>query len=1066
MIKNISFIFLSFFIFFSSVNCSECTIDDAVNASIPDRTNPWKLNTNQAITFNEYYISGKNLACGFKAFGYDSREEAIDAMLNALNDNDTKYERRNRKMREYIKNDYAENISVEEYLNKIKNIKHELSYNANKYFLDQNKKIQKIDPNLPILYTLIDAFAVLNNKNLYIYSAAPGEKILFISHAFSNDSSNVNQNLSLLHKNQHYNRLVETGHVNTNIRSQNDEDKHLTELRNSLLEEGRFREEQLSLNISFDSFSSEPLEEEIFFSLESPKSPEEEITFEDFSSSFLPTTPCYDLEFTEDEPHNQVSQPAQTEISFTASQIKYFVFGKAKYLPGLNAYESLIAAYKNAAKLFDDQNALFCHIQIYLKKNFLHENNSIDSMLKKLDTLINKKGSQSVIKKYRHYAKIYKGQIYVKQKELNKAWEIFDNLKTKNECYTKTYFLDMSEMILLYEYTPNGMTRENAVALAWTLFNKTIGNGKTQKKQTSNSTRQNDTFHPDYYKSKEANKRRTNIRDKVRRQGNVNRVRPRNRSTQDGSASNVSAPNVSAQPLDQIETMENSIVGRKRTKNSSTIKSQPPRKILRIMTSNTDTNTDTESDTDIDVDTKMQDQVENPENISDLYSLHDDSLNRNHNDDFLDTVDDINEKNKKLRDLILKGKYFSFKKKADEAIKYFSMVLYSNDDENQESIYYEQAYIGLGNVYCYEKQDIDTAIKIYLEGILKCPSSDLYCSLGDAYHYEKKDTNKAIEIYQEGINRCPSADLYRGLGNAYRYEKQEVHTAIEIYQEGIDKYPSAVLYRSLGDTYRYEKHEVHAAIEIYQEGIFKCPSADLYRSLGDAYYYEKKDTNKAIKIYQKGIDKCPSADLYCGLGDAYRYEKKDTNTAIEIYQEGIDRCPSADLYRSLGDSYYYEEKDTNKAISMYQKGIDNYPSADLYRALGDAYRHEKKNTNKAIAIYQEGIEKCPSAELYRALGDAYKYEKKDVYKAISIYQKGIKKCSSSDLYDALGDTYSFNFAKHERDINKSKAYQQKALDAYQMALSFNNHKINDKIKIKIDYIKKWFSSFETRRRIE
>ncbi|MDP1974560.1 MAG: hypothetical protein Q8K37_01160, partial [Alphaproteobacteria bacterium] len=182
MIKKYFFVLVSFFVFFSSVNYSDATIEEAVNAARPDRTNPWKLNSNQKITFNEYYISGKNLACGFKAFGYDSREEAIDAMLNALKDNDTKYERRNRKMREYIKNDYAENISVEEYLNKIKNTQHELSYNPNKQLFEDGT-LKKISEPQNVPYTLIDAFAVLNNKNLYIYNIAPGEKTVFISHA-------------------------------------------------------------------------------------------------------------------------------------------------------------------------------------------------------------------------------------------------------------------------------------------------------------------------------------------------------------------------------------------------------------------------------------------------------------------------------------------------------------------------------------------------------------------------------------------------------------------------------------------------------------------------------------------------------------------------------------------------------------------------------------------------------------------------------------------------------------------------------------------------------------------
>jgi hypothetical protein len=257
MIKYVCTISLSLFIFFSCVNCSESTIDDVVNSARPDRTNPWKLNTNPSVLFNEYYISGENLACGFRAFGYNSREEAIGAMLKALKDTSSQHERRNRKMREYIKDDCSSaEMSVEEYLNKIKNMKHELSYNANYNFLDQNNEIQKIHHDSKVPCTLINAFALLNNKNLYIYNVVPNEKIIFLSHAFFTD--NKNENVYLLQKNMHYNKLaqisIDVKDRDANTIAQHDENRYLEELKNDIFVKESLLNNNEDINVNNNFF--------------------------------------------------------------------------------------------------------------------------------------------------------------------------------------------------------------------------------------------------------------------------------------------------------------------------------------------------------------------------------------------------------------------------------------------------------------------------------------------------------------------------------------------------------------------------------------------------------------------------------------------------------------------------------------------------------------------------------------------------------------------------------------------------------------------------------------------
>jgi hypothetical protein len=250
-------IFLVIFVLFFSIDqqvfSNPTEIDNIVEKATPDRSIPWKV-TDSTLRFDEYFISTLKSECGFRAFGYDSKEIAIDTLLGALKDKSSIASTlRSTKLREFIDNDHGSKSnfsSAENYLNNLKTAKHELTYQPNINIYDKKNIIQKITED--VSYTLIDAFALLYNKNLYIYEVDPSKnKTLFLSHSYI--ISNNAENLYLLRKGFHYNRLVPTKDVSLNNLAKSAETQYLEELRNYYTKKYQKNSPYQRQNSSFNS---------------------------------------------------------------------------------------------------------------------------------------------------------------------------------------------------------------------------------------------------------------------------------------------------------------------------------------------------------------------------------------------------------------------------------------------------------------------------------------------------------------------------------------------------------------------------------------------------------------------------------------------------------------------------------------------------------------------------------------------------------------------------------------------------------------------------------------------
>ncbi|MDP1724471.1 MAG: hypothetical protein Q8L85_07185 [Alphaproteobacteria bacterium] len=691
MIKKYFFVLMSFFVFFLSVNYSDATIDEAVNAARPDRSTPWYLSDKPNITFNEYYISATDLACGFRAFGYDSRESAIDAMLKALADQDPRYTKRNEKLREYIKNDYAENISVEEYLNKIKKTQYELPFNANKLFLDNDNVVKKIYEPLNIPYTFINAFALLTHKNLHIYNIHSNEnKNIYLSHSFMHDSGSVKEDLFLLCKGIHYNKLVPTGYQGTNARAKDAEDKYLTELRLRLMQgEENSRQQVSDICTTFVHDESEIQPELILNNNVSVEN--QEIQENILNNNILPSNHLNNIILDDD-----IDEPIE---EFSAIEIKDFILGKRKMLPDCTIEQSLIGAYQQAENVFDKENALFVYVQLYLKRNYVPNASFVEDLIKKLDVLIKKKGSKSKTKKHRHYASIFKGQIYVKMNRLDDAWRIFADLNEKKNSFTKTFWLDMAEMILLHDYTPGGMNREEATKLAWELFNKKVNSRNTHRSKNTKKVIINDiVIVPAYYNSKVSNERREKVLSVVEDRNRQRATPVQNRFNQPESVNN--------QSVVSIDRPQN-ILGRKRSDRiDSQQRANKRQRVGQDECVNIEISVLSDDNNDTIINNNHHHEFLNEENIN---GSSDDSVELDNSvcsSNFLMQLDENNLKNIELRKLILEGKHYCFLKDGKNALICFKKVimLCGSDCFNE---YYVQALIGLGNARDPERLQSD-----------------------------------------------------------------------------------------------------------------------------------------------------------------------------------------------------------------------------------------------------------------------------------------------------------------------------------------------------------------------
>ncbi|MDP1723149.1 MAG: tetratricopeptide repeat protein [Alphaproteobacteria bacterium] len=948
-------------------------------------TKTWKVLNKTDRQFSEYSFSNEYTDSIYKGLGYGSQKEAINALLDVLNNPDNKFEKNKRdEIKKYISNEMLKNSNLLDYT-KINNIDY---YTETKNQFDFLTTIKKNKVNISFScntdkngvftpeksqYGLMSALALLKDRNLYIYKKHDNQHIRLI-HFYQIDPKKFS--IYLIDNNTHFNKLVPTNDKEGLKKAQEIEDKlnPITQKKTS------------SGVIGIDN-NTQSQDHIIHNNNYIPNVTE----IRSRSNNIMNEIQRVDL--TEKEILNFLNDDSPR------AKIRGFDF-KTSCQKIYDYYTFVDVNSDNNDSKFEDDCALAI---LFLSKNFVPSSMTkkefCEDLLSKLNFIIKVTGSDAKTNKYRHYARIYKARIYIALEKYQKAWVELIDLYFQKTSYTKCYHLDIAELIIDHQFTPKNTTRDQALAFAKSLLRTTGSRPNSTRKSHIRSVNISTIFHPNYRNDIESRQKEYQLSKKIEAEENI----ISDDSSSDDSSSGFSSDEsdvenpfieVSNDSMNKANPIVSNNLKRKRPISSERLSKHP--KI------------------------NESDEIQNNNNI--VYENNDENIEEEieyveetFSDKYLGSL-----KNKS-RQALLRGNYYTARN-LNKALKFYT--------EGIKKYPSADLYRALGNHYYYQFKNYVQAKEIYKEGIQKCPSSALYCLLGDLYHYELKDFKQAKKICEEGIEKYPSSGVYRALGNLYYYELKDFKQAEEIYEKGIKLYPSADLYRALGNLYCYELKDFKQAKKTYEEGIEKYPSSGLYAALGNLYRHGLKDFNQAEKIYKEGIQKYPSSDLYRALGELNYYQLKGSEYALEQaiteYQNGINLYPSSDLYRALGDLYCYELKNYEQAKEIYEEGIQKYPSASLYCSLGNLYCYKLKNYEQAKEIYEEGIQKYPSSDLYRALGDLHRYELKDFEEAKKLYKEGIQKYPSADLYRVLGNLY-----KHElKDFEEAKKIYQVGINLY------------------------------------
>jgi tetratricopeptide (TPR) repeat protein len=744
--------------------------------------------------------------------GFSSKKEAINELLKVLNKkniriNDATRENIKKYISAEIRSDMHlfkkifKDITVKntkdfcfatenqfKFLTYIKNNKFEINLSAN---VEDGKLITKFSETSG--YGLIDALALFKNKNLHIYHSAGNNQII-LTHLFELDSAKPF--IYLIDKDTHFNKLVSTTNIEKLKKAQEIEDKL------NLIAQKKTSSSVIEIDNNTQSSDHIINNNNYRSNVTAIRSRSNNIINE-----------IQRIDLTENEILKFLNDDSPR------AKIRNFDF-KTSCQKIYDHYTFIdINATNNDSKLEDD-----CALAIlFLSKNFapssITKKEFCEDLLSKLDFIINTIGSDAKIKKYRHYAHIYKARIYMALQEYQKAWVELIDLYFQKTSYTKCYHLDMAELIIDRQFTPKNTTRNQALQFAKSLLRTTGSRPNNTKKTHVRSVTISNIFHPNYRNDIESKQKEYQLSKKIEAEENI---------ISDDSSSDLSSDESDAEnPFIEISidamNIENPIV-------SNTLKRKRPISSERLSKHQK---------------INESDKIQNNNNI--VYENDDINIEEDENVDYVvltfsdQYLDHLKNKSKQF---ILRGNYYT-KRNPNKALKFYT--------EGIQKYPSSGLYCALGNLYCYNLKNYEQAEKIYKTGIKFYPSSDLYRALGNLYCYDLKNYEQAKETYEEGIKFYPSSDLYHSLGNLYCHELKNYEQAKETYEEGIKLYPSLDFYHSLGKLYHYEQKDYKLAEKIYKESIQKCPSSDLYRACGDLYYYALKDFEQAEKPIKKAF---------------------------------------------------------------------------------------------------------------------------------------------------------------------------------------------------------------------
>jgi uncharacterized protein HemY len=1056
-------VFLVVFVLFFSISqqtfSNPTEIQNIIEKATPDRSIPWKV-IDSTLRFDEYFMSTLKSECGFKAFGYASKETAIDEMLGALKDKSSITSTlRSNKVREFIDNDHGSKTnfsSAENYLIYLKTAKHELTYQPNKNTYSKTNGVQQITED--VFYTLIDAFALLNKKNLYIYEVDPSKnKTLFLSHSYI--ISNNAEDLYLLRKGFHYNKLVPTKDVNSKNLAQNAETQYHEELRNYYVKKYQKSLPYQRQNSSFVSNKRQSSNNSMIINNNQNKTP---VTKNNNKLIIDRKKPWVVFSEPDRQFHEYVFADKDSESIYKG-------LGFSSKKEALNAL--LIVLNKKNTKIDEAKRK---KIKEYISIE-MQDNNALLSKIFKNYTKNNEKifyfNTKNQIT-FLTYVINHKIEInfcdHVENEKLIEDFSktsghgLIDALASLKDRNLYIYYpIENKQILLMYSFNLDPKKYSIYLIDKQTHFNKLVP-----------------------IANKEGLKKAQQIEDQL------NLIIPKKISpcfmainNIDQSSDRVINNNNNTTSRTSIRLISNNIQRIDLTENEILrfLNDNSPHARIRNFDFKTSCQKIYDYYTFIDINSENFDSnLEDDCALAILFLSKDfvpsDSTEKEFCEDLLSKMNFIinitgsESKTKKYRhyariykariyialheyqkawaelidlyfqktsytkcyyldmaELIIDHQFTPKNTTRDQALQFAKSLLKTTGSRPNNSKRSHVRSVNISNIFHPNyRNDIESKQKEYQlskkieaeENIISDDSSSNFSSdesdAENPFNFISNDINAFNHVVPDARNKSLKRTR---LGLSQPNQKQQKTSK---YQEIINN-------NIIDDDGEINlEEEIEYVLETFSDQYLDHLKNKSRQALLRGNYYTKRNPNNALKFYTKGVEKYPSSDLYRALGDLYCHELKNYLQAKEIYEEGINLYPSSGLYRALGDLYRYDQKDFKQAKEIYEEGIKLYPSLDLYHALGDLYCYGIKNYLQAKEIYENGIKLHPSSDLYRALGDLYYYELRNYVQAKEIYEEGIKLYPSSYLYRASGDLYYYE----QKDYKQAEKIYTEGIQKY------------------------------------
>lgn len=883
---------------------------DIIESARPDKR-PWVYispNSESSVEFIEYYVSGFRNECAFRGLGFQSRADAIDALINILGSGDSE-----------IKNKV--NQFVENAIENERTTSREISHQEKLDFLNEVKESSQLTPftrnrnhfgewiRSDRMYTLINALALIKNTNLYIYeplnplnSAGRG---LFLSHAFSVPGTRAK--INLIFKGGHFSSLILKSDKNGRFLAARTENEQLLELKSRIENDDFGQAERISYS---PILALEP--SPISMSLLSPASREPNLEpslapMEEVVEASNPSSTSEDSDTSSDE--EIVFFPAVREEVIRKFVKDYYATKIDNFSPQVSC-ELALEHYQRSRH----RHSPFALMRLALEKKCGPRNQSFNDYLDSLSkTAIDISKDDTCEKRDRHYARIFAAKLLILLNKYDQAYKILDLLKTKNESFTKTYLVDIAELIIKHGFIPRSMDLASAFDYARDL----LANLPRMGARAGSSG--NGGLLSSLHLNNHGTRRRVSALGENQNPRYLSHSSTKGRANALRGSSLTAANDSGSDTLLQRRTRNNSALD----SSSSSDSDEPHAK--RICRSPLE---------------ESSYEIENP-------SVESSDREISAEDNFLESYEEDHSFSDQCRLLILEarlvGRLEKDKEKATALLLSALDLLKQQKDEHLLA----EVYIGLGNNFYTDRRhphDYDwflSAIQI----LLIKPEINLlgraYLGLGHANYQGQKAKwfFKATEKLADG-NPHILSQAYLELGhinyqNTASIWYQKANSVLEFEGANGTQYAKTCL--GLGNDMS-QPYELRKKWLLKAYGILKNKSRvellqEVYLSLGYIKYTDREHTSsnewflEALKISRKGIDNNNIVSAMIALGNNFYTDDEHPNDvdwyldAMRILESHENPSLLAQAYIGLGNAGYLGPNNTPSA-AWYFKAID------------------------------------------------------------------------------------------------------------------------------------------------